>query len=167
VKEGSPTRPHHRTSRLLGVGIRSDMKLSEQPEYLLAIPAAVIGDYPTARQNLRILITRAEDERDTITLCYLLQRLGDIEAKTGNPELGHSLHKQAIDIDSGSPFSLFTYANSLFDVFKSPDLALASLNELEKMLNSGQWKPDEHDLSKEWYEKNIIDVRYKINKFNI
>jgi len=140
------------------------MKLSDQEEYLIAIPAAVAGDYASARQNLQILIKRALDEEDTITACHLLQTLGDVEVGAGNAEIAHALHEQALGIDRDSIYPLFTYAKSLFRIFRRPDLALLRLNELEELLTSGRWEPSDNDMSREWYERNMAYLRQQLEE---
>src|SRR5438093_9463178 len=82
------------------------MRLSDQPEYRVAIPAAMSGDYSTARDNLNVLIWRARGENDVQTLGHLLQVLGDVEARTGNEEFGHALHMEAVGLDADSPLPL-------------------------------------------------------------
>ena len=82
------------------------MRLSDQPEYLTAIPAALNGDYVTARSNLLPLLSRARAEGDTATICYLLQTMGDIEARSGNQDRGHKLHLEAVALDPKSPLPI-------------------------------------------------------------
>ncbi len=135
------------------------MKLSEQPEYLSAIPAAVNGDLDTARNNLSIVITRAQSEKDIHTYGYLLQVLGDIEARSGNIDLAHSYHQEAIQIDPSSALPLLLYAQGLLRAFDQPDLALSCLTNIESFLSSKQRAPSAKDLSYEWYQKEIQKLK--------
>ena len=125
------------------------MKLSEQPEYLVAIPAALSRDFSTARKNLQILLSRAKGEKDTQTTGYLLQVLGDVEAEADNIEVAHSLHEEALSLDPGNPRPQLLYAKGLLRAFRRPDLALRRLTEVETLISSGRWEPDEDEPSRE------------------
>jgi hypothetical protein len=134
------------------------MRLSDQPEYQAAVPAALSGDHATARSNLEVLIARARAEKDVHSLGQLLQILGDVEARTGNAELGHKLHMEAVQLDADSPYPLLRYAQGLLDAFKRADLAKARLADAEAMLNS---KPNlaEDELPRSWYQSEFERLR--------
>jgi hypothetical protein len=134
------------------------MRLADQPEYRTAIPAAMCGDYAAARSNLQVLISRARDEKDLHSLGHLLQTLGDVEARTGNEELGHKLHMEAVELDADSPYPLLRYAQGLLDAFKRADLAKARLADAEAMLNS---KPSlaTEELPRSWYQSEFERLR--------
>ena len=134
------------------------MRLSDQPEYRVAIPAAMSGDYATARSNLEMLISRARSEKDGPSLGQLLQTLGDVEARCGNEELGHKLHMEAVQLDAKSPYPLLRYAQGLLDAFKRADLAKARLADAEAMLNlKTSLAPDE--LPRTWYQSEFERLR--------
>src|SRR5687768_4263473 len=134
------------------------MRLSDQPEYRVAIPAAMSGDYPTARSNLQVLITRARTEKDVHSLGHLLQILGDVEARAGNEEQGHKLHMEAVQLDANSPYPLLRYAQGLLDAFKRADLAKVRLAEAEAMLNSNPNLAAE-ELPRRWYQSEFERLR--------
>jgi hypothetical protein len=139
------------------------MRLSDQPEYLVAVPAAVEGDLSTARENLNIVLRRARGEGDTLTVGLLLQLLGDVEARDGNISLAHSLHEEAIALNPHTPICLFYYARGLVRAFRKPELALIRLTEVEAFLESDRWNPKEEDeLPKLWYEREIEALRQEI-----
>jgi hypothetical protein len=134
------------------------MRLSDQPEYRAAIPAAMRGDYTTARSSLQLLISRARDEKDVQTLGHLLQTLGDVEARAGNHELGHKLHMEAVQLDPDSPYPLLRYAQGLLDAFKRADLAKARLADAEAMLDSNPSLATE-ELPRSWYQSEFDRLR--------
>lgn len=138
------------------------MKLSEQPEYLVAIPAAASKDFSTARKNLQILLSRARGEKDSQTTGYLLQALGDVEAEAGNVEIAHSLHEEALSRDSGNPLPLLLYAKGLLRAFRRPDLALKRVAEIESLMSSGRWTPGKDEPSREWYQAELTTLRQEI-----
>src|SRR6267142_3303294 len=119
------------------------MKLSEQREYLIAIPAKVRGDYQTARSNLEALISRLRIEPGTPWLGFILQTLGDVEALDGRLEEGHRLHQEAVALDPGSPMPLLHYAEGLLRAFARPDLAKLRLSEAEAKLADSSWRETE------------------------
>jgi predicted Zn-dependent protease len=135
------------------------IRLSEFPEYLAAIPAAAEGDFASARSNLEILLAKVEAKCEPEDLAYLLQLLGDIEARAGNLETAFSLQERALIADSSSPLTLLLCAKSLLGSFQRPDLALARLSQAESLLASDKWSPTEHDMSRQWYEREIHAVR--------
>jgi predicted Zn-dependent protease len=138
------------------------MRLSDEPQYLAAVPAAYNGDFETARINLKALISRARIEGDTLTAGYLLQVLGDVEARANNTEVAHSLHQEALSLDAGNPLPLLLYAKGLLRAFRRPDLALSRLVEVQALIESGRWKPGEDEPNREWYEREISDLRHEI-----
>jgi hypothetical protein len=138
------------------------MKLSEQPEYRIAIPAAAIGDYATARTNLETLVARAEAQGDETIAGYLLQKLGNVEASAGNFELGHALHKRAIDLDPSSPSPVLLYARGLAREFRQPAQALAHLATVEAWVSSPNWTPQEDEFGREWYMHECQELRASI-----
>jgi predicted Zn-dependent protease len=128
------------------------LDLSEQPEYQLAIPAAVKGDYETASNNLRALIARASDEGDLLNTAFLLHVLGDVEAKSGHEDKGHALHAQAIELHAGQPLPHLMYAEGLLRAFKRPDLAMQELHRLREILDAGKLETGANEQTIEWYE---------------
>jgi len=142
------------------------MRLSDQPEYKAAIPAALDGDFATARYNLRALMARADAEGDKASAGYLRHILGDIEAKAGNPTLGHSLHLEAIALDPQSPLSLLLYAQGLLRAFREPDLAKARLTEAKTLLGTSP-PSDSNELPPEWYEKEFDELHQEIYRFEL
>jgi predicted Zn-dependent protease len=135
------------------------IRLSEFPEYLAAIPAAADGEFASARSNLGILLTKVESKCEPEELAYLLQLLGDVEARAGNLEAAFSLQERALAADSSSPLTLLLCAKSLLGSFQRPDLALAKLHQAELLLASDKWSPTENDMSRQWYEQEIRAVR--------
>lgn len=129
------------------------MRLSEQKEYLAAMLAADKGDVIAVRTNLMLLLGRARAENDTLNVVYMHQRLGDVEAKSGNIEKAHSLHIEAIGLDPSSPLPVLEYAKSLLRVFRRPDLASARVMEAQALLAS--LSPSDDELPRSWYEKEI------------
>ena len=140
------------------------MDLSEQAEYKLAIPATVKGDYAKARSNLQALILRARDEGDRLNTAFLLHVLGDVEAKDGNTEMGHTLHAEAIALHPDHPLPYLMYAEGLNRAFGRPDLAMQELQKLQTILDSGKLQPgaDEHTL--EWYETELKTLISQVKK---
>lgn len=138
------------------------MRLSDQPEYLNAVLASVDGHFSTARENFEVLIARAEIEEDLPTLSFLLQLLGNVEAKAGDPELGHQYHKRALTLGMDIPFIYLQYAKGLLNSFGRDDLATLQLTAAEDFLNSTRWLAGEDDLPREWYEQEIANVRAEI-----
>ena len=138
------------------------MRLSDEPEYRLVIPAILDGDFTTARANLKTLISRAQAEGDTLTTGYLLQVLGDMEAHAGDTKMAHSLHEQALAMDPNNPLPLLLYAQGLLRAFHQPDLARSRLAEAEVLVKSGCWKPGKDEPSREWYEREFKNLRSEI-----
>jgi len=139
------------------------MRLSDQPEYLAAIPAMYEGDYVTARRNLRAVLSRAEAEADTLTASYLLQLLGDTEARSGDKALAHTLHGKALSLDPVNPHSLLIYARSLFSAFREPALAQLRIAEVESLIQSPTWVPDGDDPDRAWYQQECKKLRASIH----
>jgi len=139
------------------------MRLSDQPEYRVAIPAAMSGDYSTARDNLNVLIWRARGENDVHTLGHLLQVLGDVEARTGNEEFGHALHMEAVRLDADSPLPLLRYAQGLLEAFRRADLAKERLADAEAMLNSKRALGTD-ELPRSWYQAEFERLRKELER---
>ena len=137
------------------------MKLSEQPEYLVAIPAKLEGNFTLARKNLQVLVARAEDQGDIRALGYLLQTLGDCEAHDGNHQRGAELHQKAISLDPNSPMPYLFYAQGLFRAFGNRDASLAMLSEAEQVLAMSQC--DEDEMPKSYYEREFQILKDEIS----
>jgi predicted Zn-dependent protease len=136
------------------------VELSKQAEYRIAIPAAVDGDYATARVNLEILLARCADESDLGTRGYLLQVLGNIEARDGKIQRGHELHQAALRLDPDSPLPQLLYAKGLLRAFGDPAGAQARLVTLESHLAENP--PDEEGMGAAWYREEIALLRREI-----
>lgn len=139
------------------------MKLSQQPEYLVAVPAAVSGDFLLARQHLETLLSRVEAGDDFSSLGYVLQILGDVEANLGNSERATQLHERAIALDAQSPLPYLFYAQGLLRAFRDPEKSLAALREAEKVLLS-DWRESDDELPKSYYEHEIHALRDEIGR---
>ncbi len=137
------------------------MKLSEQPEYLVAIPAEMRKDFSVARESLEALISRTEVEGDVLTLGSLLQTLGDVEAQAGNIQRATELHKRAISLDPHSPLPYLLYAKGLFRAFGNPNASLIALGEAENILAT-EWQGGEDELPKIYYEMEFQILKDKI-----
>lgn len=134
------------------------MRLSDEPDYLFAVPAAAAGDYAGARTSLLRLIGRARQERaEDSHLGYLLQVLGSVEARAGNAAEGHALHREAIDLDSASPLPRLLYAKSLLEAFKLPEEAKAQLAKAEAIFGS-MLNRDDSDEPIAWYEEQFHEL---------
>jgi len=72
------------------------------------------------------------------------------------------LHKEGLALDPGSPLPLLHYAKGLLRAFKRPDLALSRLAEAEALLTSGNWRPGESEMSRDWYETEFNELRNEI-----
>lgn len=134
------------------------MRLSDEPDFLFAIPAAVAGDFSGARTSLLRLIARARQEQNQDGhLGYLLQVLGGVEARAGNAVEGHALHQEAISLDLGSPLPRLLYAKSLLEAFKLPEEAKAQLAKAEAIFESVP-KRDDPDEPIAWYEEQFREL---------
>jgi predicted Zn-dependent protease len=138
------------------------VRLSDQPEYLTAIPAFASRDYGTARDNLNVLITRLRSGGEPSEIAFLLHILGDVEAESGHPDKGHALHQEAISLDEGHPSGHISYAKGLLRSFNQRDRALDQLRKAEEIVRSTAWVPDEDDLPRTYYEKEIAEIRGEI-----
>ncbi len=107
------------------------------------------------RTQLKLLISRGQNEGDTLTTGYLLQVLGDKEAEIGNIKIGHLLHRKAINLDTDTPLPLLIYATGLFRAFNRPDLAIKQIRVLRSLLQIGKWKPTVNEPSRNWYLKEL------------
>jgi predicted Zn-dependent protease len=135
------------------------MRLSEQPEYLIAIPAVVDGDYETARRNLDILLERGREQQATEQVAYLLHVLGDVEARAGNVAECHSLHSSAIEMFPDIPLSYIHYATGLLKHLRDRVGALGQLERAESLLGTERWRASGDDLPRHWYEEEIQKLR--------
>ena len=135
------------------------MRLSEQPEYLTAIPAAVDGDYDTARRNLETLIRRGREQQATEQVAYLLHVLADVEARAGNAAECHSLHSSAIEMFPDIPLSYIHYATGLLRHLRDRAGALAQLERAESLLGTERWRASGDDLPRHRYEEEIRKLR--------
>jgi len=140
------------------------VRLSEFPEYLAAVPAAAAGDFASARSSLESLFAKIESHASTEQAAFVLQLLADVEAQSGNAEKALSLHERAIAFDAVNPLTRLNCAKSLLGPLKKPALALAHLQEAEVLLSSNAWRPSEHDMSRQWYEREIQLVRQRANE---
>ena len=122
-----------------------------------------MGDLLTVRQNLQELIIRARGKGDNLTTGFLLQKLGDVEAMSGNVERAESLHSEALALDPDNPLPLLLYAKGLLKAFRRPDLALTQLGVLEKLLNSGRWVQGDDEPPREYYESEASILRKEID----
>jgi len=138
------------------------MKLSEQKEYLEAIPDAERGDYTSAINKLESLITKAKYEGDIDSEAYLCQVLGNIEAKAGNIDVAMSLHNKALTLRPNNPLEYLIFSKGLYYSFNNSDLALNKLEKLRDLLNSGNWVNGENEPSHEWYYREIEKLETEI-----
>ena len=138
------------------------IRLSDQPEYLRAIPAFASRDYDTARQDLNVLIARVRNSGEPSEVAFLLHILGDVEAESGHPEKGHMLHQEAISLDEGHPSAYISYAKGLLRSFIEPDLALDQLRRAEEIVQSANWVPAADDLPRMYYANEIADIRKEV-----
>ena len=115
------------------------MKLSEHPEYQTAVTAGLESKFKEARAAYLQLIAIAERENDIPAHSYLLQCLGDIEARDGNRRIGWRMHRQAIEYSPNIPFVLIMYAKSLANHFDRKKLAVEMLDQAEQLLDSHEW----------------------------
>jgi predicted Zn-dependent protease len=136
------------------------MRLSDEEDYRNAVPASHTGNFDSARKGFERLIQKARTEGDKGSLCYLLQSLGDMEARAGNLELAVSLHEEAIGLYPMSPYPLLTFAQGLLRSFKKPTEALSKLADCERLLKSYSATADE--LPAGWYETEINELRNEI-----
>ena len=135
------------------------MLLSSHQEYRTAVLATADGDLDTARSNFELLAQIAEDEGDTVRLSYILQMLGDVEARAGNLDIGHAYHRRAVGLCPNIPLVLLHYANGLRSAFNSPGLASDQINAAERLLNSKDWDTDADNISRSWYTRRIAELR--------
>jgi tetratricopeptide (TPR) repeat protein len=117
--------------------------------------------------DLKLLISRARHEGDSLTMGYLLQALGDLEAQEGNMQAAHSLHREAIELDSHTPLPYLLYATGLFRAFNRSDLAVNQIRELRVLLRSGEWKPTVNDPSRNWYMNELNALSEEIKMWHI
>lgn len=134
-----------------------------EPDTLLT---AKSEDYQVSKLDLKLLISRGRKEKDSLTTGYLLHTLGDLEAQVGNTETAHSLHKEAIELDSHTPQSYLIYATGLFRAFNRADLAIKQIRELRLLILSGKWEPTINEPSRHWYmnELNALSEEIRVQR---
>lgn len=139
------------------------MEYDDQLERLKPIPVVTNKDYLISKLHLERLLTRCQNEGDTLSIGYLLQALGDLEAKSGHTRSGHTLHCEAIDLDSNTPHPRLLYATGLLRAFNRPDLAIKQINKLRDFLNTDKWEPTANEPSRKWYlfELNALSEEIK------
>ena len=135
------------------------MKLSESPDYKTAGFSSVNGQLDDAKQAYERLLDQAEADDDDVAISFLMQSLGNIEARLGNIELGHELHLRAIGSSHGVPFNLISYAKGLVNYFDDPESAEQKLKEAESLIQSGKWNRRLDNISPESYADQIAEVR--------
>ncbi|MFC4526710.1 hypothetical protein ISN76_04885 [Dyella halodurans] len=135
------------------------IRLSEFPEYLAAMAAAVAGNFELARANLEALIVKIDGKCESEQLAYVWQLLADVEGRAGNEERGLLLHERALAIDRSNPLMLLLCAKSLLGGFHRPDLALAHITAAEALMSSHDWIRRDDDMPREWYAREIFAVR--------
>ncbi len=135
------------------------MKFSELPDYRAAVFASAQGQLSDAREAYHRLLDEAENNDDDVAISFLLQSLGNIEARDENFQLAHKYHLSAIGQTSGIPLNLIQYAKALGSYFELPERALEKLAEAEKLLNSAKWNRAKDNISKRDYETLITDFR--------
>lgn len=138
------------------------MKLSESPDYKTAVFASVNGQLDDAKQAYERLLDQAEANDDDVAISFLMQSLGNIEARLGNFELGHELHLRAVGQSSGVPLNLIVYAKGLANYFDDPQSAEQKLREAESLIASGKWNRRLDNISPESYADQIAQVRETI-----
>ena len=153
------TNPAH---RLTFPVIPLEMKLSEHPEYRIAVQAAMESDFDSARSAYLHLISVAANVNDDSALSYLLQCLADVEARSGNLGLGLQLHQRAIDESPNIPFVLIFFAKSLAKYFDQKQKATDILIYAETLLNSQEWIDSDDNISVESYITQIQSARVEI-----
>jgi len=141
------------------------VSLSAYSEYLPAVPATACGDFASARSNLEALTAKIEAQSSPEQLAYVLQLTADVEAQAGNVEKALSLHERALAVDSSSPLTLVNCAKSLLTHLHLPALALARLQEAERLLASDTWLPHENDMTRQWYEHQIHAARQRALRY--
>lgn len=131
------------------------IRFSDHQEYLEAVPAALTGDFATARSCLESLLAKIGSHAPPEQLAHVLQLLADVEAQAGCAEKAQSLHERALAVDSASPLTLLNHAKSLLRHLRQPAHALAQLQAAESLLGSGAWQPGADHMSREWYQQQI------------
>jgi len=138
------------------------MRLSEQPEYLEAIPAKIQGNYNVARENLEALLLKTERMGDRETGSYLMQVLGDVEALAGNRAKAEALHLDGIRMFPTIPFGYLKFAKCLWHHLRDGESALKQISVAENVLKSSEWQTSGDDLPREWYELEFSTLRSAI-----
>ena len=138
------------------------MKLSEFPDYQIAVTASVDGELSVARNAYERLLEQAESLDDGTAISYIMQSLANIEARDGNLELGHELHLRAIGQSPGIPFVLILYAKALASHFDLPEMASQKLNDAERLIESEKWDRRADNIPRESYQMQIASIRREI-----
>lgn len=138
------------------------MKLSESPDYKAAVFASVNGQLDDAKQAFERLLDQAEANDDDVAISFLLQSLGNVEARLGNIELGHELHLRAVGQSRGVPLNLIVYAKGLVNYFDDSDSAEQKLKQAESLIASDKWNRRLDTNSPESYAIQIAEVRKAI-----
>ena len=105
---------------------------------------------------------RAEANDDDVAISFLLQSLGNVEARLGNIELGHELHLRAVGQSRGVPLNLIVYAKGLVNYFDDSDSAEQKLKQAESLIASDKWNRRLDTNSPESYAIQIAEVRKAI-----
>lgn len=116
------------------------------------------------KQEIKLLIARMRKEEDNLITGYLLQTLGDMEAKDGNIEVAHSLHLDAINLDPNTPLPHLLYATGLIRAFNRPELALIKIQEIRSLLDSEAWQPNVNEPSLAWYINELDSLTEEIQE---
>ena len=140
------------------------MRLSDQREYLTAIPAAADGDFATARANLATLIERGRVEHADEQVAYLTHVLADVEARAGNLDRCHFLHASAIEMFPDVPLSYIHYATTLIRRLGERERAFDELMKAERLLGTERWRMTGDDLPEHWYREEIEKLRSEADK---
>ena len=138
------------------------MKLSESPDYKAAVFASVNGQLDDAKQAYERLLDQAEANDDDVAISFLMQSLGNVEARLGNFELGHELHLRAVGHSQGVPLNLIVYAKGLVNYFGDAQSAEQKLREAESLIKSSKWNRRLDTILPGTYAEQIAEVRETI-----
>ncbi len=138
------------------------MLLSEESDWLTAIPAASNGELELAHQCLERLILKAQVSNDTDYLGYIYQTLGDIEARMGNIDRASILHEHAIALDPDSPLPYLFYAQGLWKAFGNVSSSLTMIEKANEVLNNAKWTETDEELPRTWYMEEFEKLRNQV-----
>ena len=138
------------------------MLLSEESDWLTAIPAAVNGELELAKVCLERLISKAHKTNDSNRLGYIYQTLGDIEARLGNIDRASTLHEQAIALDPHSPLPYLFYAQGLWKAFNNTSSSLAMIEKAHEVLSNPRWTETDNELPRSWYLEEFEILRKEV-----